>query len=110
MAEEGVIRLYNSGERLVTKVINGVRITIPAKGSVEVSARKGHLLLAEFPELTEDSAFASKQYTQEQMETVDLLDETALRQCTRVLMAGHRPDLDKALAETEARASAVEKG
>lgn len=108
--EEGVIRVYNSGDKLVTKVINGVRITIPGKGSAEVSARKGHLLLAEFPQLTEDSAFASRQYTPEQMETAELLDEESLRQCVRVLMAGHRPDLDKALAETSARAAAAEKG
>ncbi|MBQ7650553.1 MAG: hypothetical protein IJS15_06315 [Victivallales bacterium] len=104
MIEDGMIRIYNRTDERITKVINGVRITIPAHGSANVSERKGRNMLASFPNhLTEDSEYEKHQFTEEDIAKVDLLDLEACRACLRVMMSGQQPDFDKALLETEER-------
>lgn len=108
MIEDGMIRIYNRTDERITKVINGVRITIPAHGSANVSERKGRNMLASFPNhLTEDSEYGKHQYTEEDLVKVDLMDLEACRACLRVMMSGQQPDFDKALSETEERENAI---
>lgn len=104
MIEDGMIRIYNKTAERVSKVIRGVRVTVPAYGSVNVSERKGREMLASFPgHLTEDSEYYKHKYSEEDVAKVDLLDIEACRGCLKVMMAGQRPDIDEALEETENR-------
>ena len=107
MIEDGMIRIYNKTSERISKVINGVRITIPAYGSANVSERKGRNMLESFPNhLTEDSEYDKHQYTEEDIAKVDQMDLEAARGCLRVMLSGQSPDLDLAVSETEDRKKA----
>ena len=107
MIEDGMIRLYNKSAERVSHVINGVRITIPAHGSANVSERKGRRMLELYPmQLTEDSEYDKHKFSAEDVAKVDKMDLDACRECLRVFMAGQSPDLDKAVEETELRSRA----
>lgn len=104
MIEDGMIRLYNKSNERVTKVIRGVRITIPAHGSANVSERKGREMMDSFPDaLTEDSAYERHTYTDEDLMLIEQLDLEACRACLQVIMSGNRPDLQKAVEDSLGR-------
>ncbi len=107
MIEDGMIMLYNISSERVTKVINGTRISIPAHGSVNISERKGRVMLETFPDkLTEDSNYDKHQYSQDDFDMLAMIDEEGLRNVCRVLMSGERPDLARAVFDTEERKNA----
>ena len=107
MIEDGMIRLYNKSSERVSHVINGMRITIPAHGSANVSERKGRKMLELYPlQLTEDSEYNKHKFSEDDIAKVDLMDLEACRECLRVFMAGQVPDLDKAVEDTDLRGRA----
>ena len=100
MNDDGVMRLYNPDDRQISMIVAGTRVTIPARGSVNVSVRKGRELMKAYPQLTEDSQ-GRVAYGPEALAQVDRLDDERCRQCLRVMVAGQRPDLEKAVMDSE---------
>lgn len=93
---EGVVRIYNRSEKIVTDLINGTRVTVPPRGSVETSARRAQVMLERHQGvLTSDASYAKQTYSKEDMDMVDLMDEVHLRKCLLLLMSGGMPDIKK---------------
>ena len=95
--QDGVVRLYNRSDKMVNKLINGVRVVIPSRGSADVSAKRAEIMLDEFPDtLTEDPNYAKRVFTDDDYDMVDELDEGHLRACLKVLMGNGLPDIKAA--------------
>lgn len=95
--QDGVVRLYNRSDKMVNKLIGGVRVIIPGRGSADVSAKRAETMLDEFPDtLTEDPNYAKRIFTAADYDMVDELDEGHLRACLKVLMGNGIPDIKAA--------------
>lgn len=98
--QDGVVRLYNRSEKTVNKLIDGVRVVIPGRGSADVSAKRAEIMLDEFPDaLTEDPNYAKRVFSKEEYEMVEELDEGHLRACLKVLMGNGIPDIKGAFED-----------
>lgn len=98
---EGVVRIYNRSDKVVNDLINGTRVIVPPRGSVETSARRAAEMLARHPGvLTQDASYARHcVYGEKELKMIEDLDEVHLRACLRVLMCGGIADIAKALNE-----------
>ena len=109
--QEGVVRIYNRGDKMTNDLIDGAFVTVPPRGSVETSARRAKIALERHPGvLTVDACFAKQNaYTEADFKAVEMMDEVHLRGCLRVLMAGQIADIQAAYEEQKANAKQMNK-
>ena len=104
---EGVVRIYNRGDKVTNDLIDGAFVTVPPHGSVETSAKRAKIALERHKGvLTVDACFAKQNpYTDADFKAIEMMDEVHLRSCLRVLMSGAVADIQAAYDEQKANAN-----